>query len=296
MRHGRGYPRRGAAARRPRRSAGVHQRLEEEARGGGRSEGLTRRRRRASASERSPAGGCGVWGSTARPRRETPNEARAIRRAVLDFGDGRRKSLAAAARTSETWTYRTGGAYAVTVTDIAGVVGASSSVVQVRPAPAIPGTDHRSPPARPARSPVNRPRSPSMSPRRRPHPPSARSRSTSATGRPPRLCVLAARRCVAHVYERDADRAPRRQRPPHVIGFGVTVRPAPAITAAITASPTAPIAEQPVTIHQKCPRRPARPRSGTVTIDFGDDSGASPGPCGRAARATSRHGADGGLR
>ena len=67
------------------------------------------------------------------------NEARAVRSAAIDFGDGHTHQLRAAATVSATHTYATAGGYTVTVTaiDTAGHAAAASISFQVRPAPGI---------------------------------------------------------------------------------------------------------------------------------------------------------------
>ena len=63
----------------------------------------------------------------------------------------------------------------------------------------------------------------------------------------------------------------------HTSSVGVTVRPAPAIPVAITASPAAPVAERPVTFTVEVSPPAGAPAVRNVTIDFGDDSGVSLG-------------------
>ena len=236
-----------------------------------------------------PATSISITAAPARPAAGQPvsfevtltNEARAIRRAVIAFGDGRRKNLAAAARTSVTHTYRTAGAYTVTVTarDVAGFVATSSIVVQVRPAPAIPVTITGSPASPFAGEPVTY--AIDVSPPA--DAPAVREVAVDfGDGSTVSLGALTGRRSVAHVYERDGsfvasvtarDAAGRR----HTSSVGVTVRPAPAIPVAITASPAAPVAEQPVTFTVEVSPPAGAPAVRNVTIDFGDDSGASLG-------------------
>ena len=70
------------------------------------------------------------------------NATRAIRSASIAFGDGRVLDLGATTRATVTHTYENAGAYtvAVTATDVAGHTAASSIMVQVGQAPAIPVT------------------------------------------------------------------------------------------------------------------------------------------------------------
>ena len=75
------------------------------------------------------------------------NPARAIRSAVIAFGDGEVLDLGTAERATATHTYGAAGAYVVTVTatDVAGYAATSSLAVQVGEAPAIPVTISASP-------------------------------------------------------------------------------------------------------------------------------------------------------
>ena len=91
------------------------------------------------------------------------------------------------------------------------------------------------------------------------------------------LGALTGRASVAHVYEDDGnyvatvrvlDAADRR----HTASIGVQVRPAPGIAVSITASPVAPVEEQPVTFTVEVSRAAGAPAVRDVTIDFGDRS------------------------
>ena len=236
-----------------------------------------------------PTTGISITAAPARPAAGQPvsfevtltNEARAIRRAVIGFGDGRRMNLAATAHTTVTHTYRTAGAYTVTVTatDVAGSVATSSIVVQVRPAPSIPVTISASPASPFAGEPVTftvEVTPPADAPGVREVSVDFGDGSTAALG------ALSGRRSVAHVYERDGsfvatvsarDAAERR----HTSSLGVTVRPAPAISVTITASPAAPVAGQPVTFTVEVSPPTGAPAVRNVTVDFGDRSTASLG-------------------
>ena len=173
--------------------------LEEEARGGGRGEGLTRTRRRAAAFR--TLARVGFWRvglhCATRPAktgaRHPAGRGRPRRRASEELGRGSPhfRDVHLCGRAVPTRSRRR--------TSV-GVVGTSSSVVQVRPPPAIPGADHRSPPARPPRSPVSRlPFTIDFSP------PGGRIRVREvavgfADGSTVSFGGLAGRRCVAHVY------------------------------------------------------------------------------------------------
>lgn len=70
------------------------------------------------------------------------NPARAIRNAVIAFGDGHVLQLGSAPQATATHTYAAAGTYTVTVTatDVAGYTAASSIALEVTPAPGIPVT------------------------------------------------------------------------------------------------------------------------------------------------------------
>jgi len=204
------------------------------------------------------------------------NEARAIRRAAIAFGDGGRRDLGAVTHATVTHTYRTAGAYTATVraTDAAGHVATSSVAVQVRPAPSIPVTITASPLEVVAGDPVSF--TVEVSPSS--DAPAVRDvtidfgdRSTMALG------ALAGRRSVAHVYERDGsyiasatarDAAGRR----HTASVGVQVRPAPSIPVTVAASPADPVAGQPVTFTVEVSPPAGAPAVRDATVDFGDRS------------------------
>ena len=203
------------------------------------------------------------------------NEARAIRRAEIDFGDGRILGLGAAARSTVTNTYAEPGAYTVTVraTDVAGYTAAASIAVDVAPPPAIPITVTTSPSDPVDGEPVTF--TVEVSP-----PDNAAVRDVTIDfGDDSRasLGALSGRRSIAHVYEdegsyivtvRVLDATDRR----HRSSIGLTVRPAPGIAATITASPPSPVEEQPVTFTVDVSPSAEAPAVRDVEIDFGDDT------------------------
>lgn len=91
------------------------------------------------------------------------------------------------------------------------------------------------------------------------------------------LGALSGQGSVVHAYERDGDYtvratvvdvAGRR----HVTSIAVRVRPAPGIQVAVTASPAAPVRNQPVTFTVDVSPAAGAPAVRDVTIDFGDRS------------------------
>ena len=202
------------------------------------------------------------------------NEARAVRSAAIDFGDGHTQPLRAAATVSATHTYATAGGYTVTVTaiDTAGHAAAASISFQVRPAPGIPVTVAATSPEPVAGEAVAftvEVSPPADAPAVRDVVIDFGDASTLSLG------ALAGRRSVAHVYGREGsyvvavevlDAAGRR----HTASIGLRVRPAPGIAVAITASPAAPTEGQPVTFLVDVSRPAGAPAVREVTLDFGD--------------------------
>lgn len=209
------------------------------------------------------------------------NEARAIRVARIDFGDGHELDLGAVRRTAVTHTYGTYGAYTVTVTatDIAGYAATSSVVVQVDPPPRIPIEIAPSPAAPLAGQPVTF--TVAVSPPA--NAPAVRDATIDfGDGRSTSLGALAGRGSVTHFYERDGnytvevtvvDVAERR----HVSSIAVTVSPRPGIQVAVRASPASPVEDQPVTFTVDVSPAAGAPAVRDVTVDFGDRSSASLG-------------------
>ena len=209
------------------------------------------------------------------------NDARAIRSAVIDFGDGRTARLGAAERLTVAHTYAEAGTYAVTVTatDVAGHVASGSIAVRVEPAPAIPVTVTAAPASPVAGQPVTFTVDVS--------PPSGAPAVREATidfgdGSRTSLGALTGRRTVAHVYERDGgyivtvtvrDAAGGR----HRASIGVRVNPAPGISVTVAAAPAAPVAGQSVTFTVGVSPASGAPAVREVTLDFGDGSRASLG-------------------
>ena len=204
------------------------------------------------------------------------NEARAIRRAEIDFGDGRVLGLGAAARSTVTHTYAEPGAYTVTVraTDVAGYIAAASIAVDVDPPPAIPITVTASPSDPVAGEPVTF--TVEVSP---PDNAAAVRDVTIDFGDDSRasLGALSGRRSIAHVYEdegsyivtvRVLDAADQR----HRSSIGLRVRPAPGIAVTLTASPAVPVEEQRVTFTVEVSPSAGAPAVRDVEIDFGDDT------------------------
>ena len=204
------------------------------------------------------------------------NAARAIRSAVIAFGDGRTAPLGAGERVNVTHTYEDAGTYAVSVTatDVAGYAATSSIAVRVDPAPAIPVTITAAPAAPRAGQPVTF--TVDVSP---PGNAAAVREVTIDFGDDSRasLGALSGRRSVAHVYERDGsyivtvtvrDAAGGR----HRASIGVRVDPAPAIPVTITAVPGARVAGQPVTFTVQVSPPSGAPAVRDATVDFGDRS------------------------
>ena len=218
------------------------------------------------------------------------NEARAIRGAVIAFGDGRVIQLGTPSRATVTHTYAEAGAYTVTVTatDVAGHAAESSIAVAVDQAPGIPVTITASPAdpvtgqavtfavevSPPANAPAVRDVTVDFG-----------DQSAASLG------ALSGRTSVVHVYDSDGsytatvtarDAADRR----HSSSTALRVRPAPGIPVTITASPVAPVAGQAVTFTVEVSPPANAPAVRAVAIDFGDASGASLGALsGRASIA-----------
>ncbi len=204
------------------------------------------------------------------------NEARAIRNAVIDFGDGRLLDLGAAERVTVTHAYGAAGAYPVTVTatDVAGYVATSSIAVRVDPAPAIPVTVAASPADPFAGQAVTftvQVSPPDNAPAIRDVAIDFGDENRGSLG------ALAGRGSIAHVYDRDGsyivgvrvlDAAGRR----HTASIGVQVRPAPAISVTIMASPASSVTNQPVTFTVDVSPAAGAPAVRDVTVDFGDGS------------------------
>ena len=204
------------------------------------------------------------------------NEARGIRSAAIDFGDGRRQQLRAGATASATHTYTSAGGYTVTVTatDTAGHIASASIGIQVRPAPGIPVTVVANPTAPVVGEAVDftvEVSPPADAPAIRDVTIDFGDASTMSLG------AFSGRRSVAHAYGREGsyvvtvqvlDAAQRR----HTASIGLRVRPAPGIMVAITASPAAPTAGQPVTFLVNVTPAPGAPAVRDVTLDFGDMS------------------------
>ena len=218
------------------------------------------------------------------------NDARAIRNAVIAFGDGRVLELGAAERLTATHTYGAAGAYTVTVTatDVAGYAATSSIAVQVDPPPAIPVTVTANPAEPVAGQAVTftvEVLAPSDGPAIRDVTIDFGDESGTSLG------ALSGRRSIGHVYDRDGsyivtvrvlDAADRR----HTSSIGVRVRPAPAIPVTITASPAVPVAKRPVTFTVDVSPPSGAPAVRDVTLDFGDRSRTSLGALsGRASVA-----------
>ena len=179
------------------------------------------------------------------------NEARAIRDARIDFGDGHAVDLGAFARTSVAHTYGTEGAYTVTVTvtDVGGYATASSVVVQVDPPPRVPISITLRPTSPMVGQAVTftvEVSPPDNAPAVRDVTVDFGDRNSTSIG------ALSGQGSVVHVYEQDGgytvratavDVAGRR----HVTSIALQVRPAPGIQVAVTASPSAPVEDQPVT-------------------------------------------------
>ena len=204
------------------------------------------------------------------------NEARAIRRAVIAFGDGRVLRLGATAQATLTHTYARPGSYTVrvTATDVAGHDATASIALQVDPPPAIPVTVTASPTDPVAGQPVTF--TVEVSP---PDNAPAIRDVTIEFGDDSRasLGALTGRRSVVHVYEDGGsyivtvearDATGRR----HASSVGVQVRPALGIPVTVTASPTVPVEDEPVTFTVDVSPPAGAPAVRDVTIDFGDES------------------------
>ena len=204
------------------------------------------------------------------------NEARAIRRAVIAFGDGRLLRLGATAQATLTHTYARPGSYTVrvTATDVAGHDATASIALQVDPPPAIPVTVTASPTDPVAGQPVTF--TVEVSP---PDNAPAIRDVTIEFGDDSRasLGALTGRRSVVHVYEDGGsyivtvearDATGRR----HASSVGVQVRPALGIPVTVTASPTVPVEDEPVTFTVDVSPPAGAPAVRDVTIDFGDES------------------------
>ena len=189
------------------------------------------------------------------------NEARAIRRAVIDFGDGRVLRLGATAQATVTHTYARPGAYTVrvTATDVAGHDAAAAIAVQVDPPPAIPVTVTASPTEPLVGQPVTftvEVSPPDDAPAIRDVAIDFGDDSRASLG------ALTGRRSVAHVYEEGGsyivtveavDEAGRR----HASSVGVQVRPARhSVTIPVTSRSRS---------RWRSRRRPARPRCASPT-------------------------------
>ena len=204
------------------------------------------------------------------------NDARAIRSAVIDFGDGRTRELGAWASGSVTHAYAAAGAYtvSVTATDVAGFVATSSVGVRVDPAPAIPVALTVSPTDPVAGDAVTF--SVEVSPPA--NAPAVRDVVLDfGDGATASLGALSGRSSVAHIYEDEGsyiatvtvrDAAGRRQS----ASIGVRVRAAPGIRITITPSPAQPIEQQPVTFTVEVSPAAGAPTVRRATIDFGDRS------------------------
>ena len=204
------------------------------------------------------------------------NAVRAIRSAAIAFGDGRVLQFGAAARATVTHTYGTAGGYTVTVTatDVAGHAAAAAIAVEVDQPPGIPVSVAASPADPVAGHAVTfsvEVTPPADAPAVRDVVIDFGDASRASLG------ALFRSRSIAHVYERDGsyivtvrvlDAAGRR----HSGSIGVQVRPAPGISVTITASPDAPVEEQPVTFTVVVSPPAGAPAVRDVTMDFGDRS------------------------
>ena len=206
-----------------------------------------------------------------------PDGAPAVLGAAIDFGDGSAESLGAlSGQRSLVHVYEAVGSYVVTVTvrDAAGRRHASSTAVEVRPAPGIAVTVTASPAAPVAGGAVTF--TVGVSP-----PDDAPAVLGAAIafgdGVVQSLGALSGQRSLVHVYEavgsyvvtvtvRDA--AGRR----HASSAAVEVGPPVGIALTVTASPAAPVAGQSVTFTVEVSREAGAPAVRSVTIDFGDGS------------------------
>ena len=205
------------------------------------------------------------------------NEARAIRNATIDFGDGRALQLGVTAQATVTHTYAAAGTYRVTVTatDAAGYAATSSIAVEVTPPAGIPVTVTASPDEPVAGGTITfavEVSPPDDAPAVRDVTIDFGDRSRKRS-----LGPLSGSRSIAHVYEADGsyivtvtvrDAVGRR----HAASIGVQVRPPPSISVTLTTSPTEPIVRQPVTITVEVTPATGAPAVRDVTIDFGDRS------------------------
>ena len=204
------------------------------------------------------------------------NSARAIRKAVIAFGDRRVRQLGSTTQATVTHTYAAAGAYTVTVTatDVAGYTAASSIALEVTPAPGIPVTVTASPDEPVAGETVTfavEVSPPDNAPAVRDVAIDFGDRSRTSLG------ALSGPGSVAHVYERDGsyivrvtvrDAAGRR----HAASIGVQVRPAPGISVTLAANPGEPVEDDPVTFTVEVSPAAGAPAVRDVTIDFGDRS------------------------
>ena len=211
-----------------------------------------------------------------------PENAPAVREVTIDFGDDSRESLGARSnRMSAVHVYPQAASYVVTVTvsDAADRRHASSTVVTVRPPPAIPVTVTSSPSEPVAGQPVTFTVEVS--------PPAGAPEVREVTvdygdGSRASLGAVTGRRSLVHVYDAAGsytvtvtvrDAAGRR----HGSSTAVEVRSAPGIPVTVTASPPEPVAGQAVTFTVEVSPPAGAPEVREVTVDFGDDSTASLG-------------------
>ena len=202
------------------------------------------------------------------------NERHAIRNAVIAFGDGESQDLGATTRAVVVHTYYEPDVYTVTVeaTDTAGRTVSVSTVVQVDRAPGISVAITASPSSPVVEQPVTF----TITVTPPANGPAVRGATVDfGDGARKSLGALTGAATITHVYRTPGSRvvtvtvedvAGRR----HVGSTGVAVSAPPLVGVTVTASPSSPIVEQPVTFTVTVTPPATGPAVGKVVIDFDD--------------------------